>query len=75
MSHLKHIEMPNSVRYIGEACFNNCKNLVSLKISEELRKLSSYSISFCNKLEELVFPNKVDSIENQVYVKEAGFCK
>lgn len=65
-SHLKHIEMPNSVRYIGEGCFNNSENLVSLKISEELRKLPSYSISFCNKLEELVIPNKVDSIENQV---------
>ena len=48
--HLKSVELPNSLKYIGNHAFNDCSNLESINIPESLEYLGSQAFDGCDKL-------------------------
>ena len=48
--HLKSVELPNSLKYIGNNAFEGCSNLESINIPESLEYLGSQAFDGCKKL-------------------------
>ena len=56
--------IPSSVEYIGEAAFQNCSSLTSLKFEEnsQLTSIGNYAFYGCSSLTSIELPNGVTSI-------------
>lgn len=54
------IELPDSIEYLGEACFNNCINLKKIKFSSKLGQIRESVCAGCESLEEIIIPEGVD---------------
>lgn len=48
--HLRSIELPNSIKYIGNNAFDGCSNLESINIPESLEHLGPQAFDGCGKL-------------------------
>ena len=59
---LTSIVIPNSVTRIEGDIFENCKQLVSVKLSENLTFINHYTFCGCEKLSSVTIPNSVNNL-------------
>ena len=63
-SSITSIELPNSIKYIGEFAFDGCENLERCELKEGLGYIGKAAFQCCYKLEWLELPNTVWYIGN-----------
>ena len=66
-SGLKGIDMPNSVTEMGISVFYSCHNLVDVKMSECLENIGDMAFAYCDKLEKIIIPNSVKTIDRNAF--------
>ncbi len=64
---LEDIEIPDSVKYVGEYAFAGCERLKRAKLPAGLRRISENAFRFCRGLEEIVFPRELEVIEKEAF--------
>lgn len=57
---LESVEIPDSVKEIGDYAFIGCRNITSLKLPDSIKKLGYRSLCGMNNLKELETPGSVD---------------
>lgn len=50
-------------RLTSSPCFYGCDNLISVTLSDGIEKITNYDFDYCFKLERLIIPDSVNSIE------------
>ncbi len=60
---LTYIEIPNSVKSIGQSAFDGCLNLTAVKLPDSLNTIEKYLFLKCNSLKDIIIPDSVVSIE------------
>lgn len=66
-SALEHIEIPGSVKYIGEHTFASCGKLKKVKLPHKLKEISENTFHWCRSLEEVVFPQELEIIRMSAF--------
>lgn len=64
---LVSIEMPDTVTELGADVFSGCSNLKNVKISKNIKTISSYAFYWCNSLESIIIPEGVTSIKSGTF--------
>ena len=71
---LKNVTISEGITYIGDFAFNNCTNLVSLKLPNSLTSLGDQTFIGCTNLKTINIPPKVTSFGYSGYMfQETGF--
>lgn len=65
-TNLKHIEIPDSVKYIGREAFEGCKNLQEISIPDGA-KIGTCAFSHCYSLQKVRLPEDLKEIRNEVF--------
>lgn len=68
---LEKIDIPESVRYIGDNAFYSCGRLTTLDIPEGVEEIGSSAFSACKELSEVSFPSTLYSIGEAAF----SFCR
>ena len=68
-SGLRRAELPSSLRYLGIAVFNLCRNLTSITLQDgsPLTHIPAYSFAGCNSLTVAYFPNTIRSLGEHAF--------
>lgn len=66
-SRITKLDIPNSVRYIGENAFSQCYFFEKVRLPRELISIPQYAFSDCRNLKHVDIPNSVISIENWAF--------
>lgn len=66
-SKLKELVIPNSVEEIGQYAFENCKSLISVKLSSQLKKITYGIFNDCSSLVSINIPESVELIDNKAF--------
>ena len=61
---LRHIELPQSLKYIGPSAFDGATSLASLTIPENVSNIPSSMCSDCSSLKSVTLPEGIKAIEN-----------
>lgn len=61
------INIPNTVREIGDRCFADCSSLYDVKLPTSLSVIGNYLFTRCMSLRELVIPDFVQTIGNSAF--------
>lgn len=61
-SELTSIDIPDSVKFIGDYAFTGCSGLTSMAIPDGITRIANSLFSECTKLESVTIPNSVTSI-------------
>ena len=69
--YLKRIEIPDSVKEIGNSCFLNCENLEEIKLPNNLEKIGKDAFFNCKKLKKIEIPDSVKEIGDGCF----AFCE
>jgi len=69
-----HVSLPDSVSSIDDAVFADCKNLQSVKLSENIEEIPANALLRCPSLKTLHIPGKVRKIETGEHLFTDG-CK
>ena len=64
---LTGVEMPDTVKYIGEGAFEGCKNLEHIDIPNSLRHISRSLFRDCSCLKEVIIPYSVKTMDIWVF--------
>lgn len=56
-AHAETITMTDNVRYLGDNCFYDCKQLTNIELSNNLEFIPKYCFRDCIKLENIKLPN------------------
>ena len=64
---IKEIQIPGSVKVIGENAFNSCHNLTEVSFPEGLETISSTAFFACSNLNLIEFPNSLKEIEGWAF--------
>ena len=64
---LKSVELPDSVTTVGEGVFSSCKELVSAKLSQNLKSLSYNMFNNCPKLNTVYIGDNTFNIEGRAF--------
>ena len=67
---IKIINIPNTVKEIGNNAFEICTNVESINIPENVRTIGDYAFFGCTSLESIEIPNSVISIGSSAF----GIC-
>ncbi len=67
MSNLKQIDIPDSVKSIGNKSFKDCKSLELIEIGKSVVTIGKNAFSYCNKLKTITIPNNVTNIEQEAF--------
>lgn len=67
---LRNINIPNSVKSIGNKAFYQCKHLQSVSMSPRVISLGRYLFYYCTSLKNVVLPSLQDSIPHGMF----SFC-
>lgn len=62
-SEVENIIIPDSVKFIHESAFRNCKNLTSIILPASLEKLGEGVFAGCTSLKKVTFQSYIPSIE------------
>ncbi|MCI1720437.1 MAG: leucine-rich repeat domain-containing protein [Bacteroidales bacterium] len=57
------IVLPNSVKRIGEFCFQDCKSLKTVTLSNSMSYITKQAFMDCEKLMSITIPSSIKSIE------------
>ena len=61
---LTSIDIPDTVTWIGSACFDDCENLVKVHLPTKITDLKSCTFWACCKLSEIIIPEGVKTINS-----------
>ncbi|ELP85876.1 hypothetical protein EIN_163070 [Entamoeba invadens IP1] len=61
---LSTLEIPNTVKTIGEKCFCNMKNLIIVTLSTKLLSIGKSAFEGCEKLRTIKIPDTITSLHN-----------
>ncbi len=61
---LKHIELPQSLKYIGPSAFDRAASLTSLIVPENVSNIPSFMCYECSSLKSVTLPEGITTIEN-----------
>jgi len=64
---LKKIIIPDSVTKIGANAFQQCSNLLMVKLPSSLKEIKSKTFTLCNKLTKIEIPSLVESIGDSAF--------
>ena len=64
---LEHVEIPDSVKYIGEYAFSGCGKLKKVILPTELKEIRENTFRWCKSLEEVVFPRELEVIKIEAF--------
>lgn len=67
----RQYNIPNSVKYIGDAAFESCKNIESIKLPDDIKKIGESAFSLCTSLKSLKLPKGIECIEKCTF----EFCE
>lgn len=59
---LESVRIPDSVKEIGFAAFQECWNLKSIKLPKNLKKIGEFAFSGCEEIKSIKFPKGLKSI-------------
>ncbi|MBE6885778.1 MAG: leucine-rich repeat domain-containing protein [Ruminococcaceae bacterium] len=59
-----HYEIPSSVKIIGKAAFQNCRNMKSVTLPAGITEIGSSAFSNCMSLESIALPSELKTIPN-----------
>ncbi|MFI3255761.1 MAG: leucine-rich repeat domain-containing protein [Eubacteriales bacterium] len=59
---LRKVILPDTLKIVGNGCFNDCTNLESITFPEGMTHLPSEMFSNCKNLKEVQFPHSIISI-------------
>lgn len=62
------VAIPESVAYIGEYAFMNCKNLTDVRLPDGVTEISSYAFAHCIGLKSIFIPDSVTMIDRAAFV-------
>lgn len=66
-SSLTSIEIPSSVKSIGQHAFNNCLKLYNVVLSEGVNIIGAEAFSICSSLKKITIPSSVQRIERSAF--------
>ena len=64
---IKNLEIPSSVKSIGDRTFSGCKSLTTLTIPNSVTSIGDYAFSYCSGLTSVTIPNSVTSIGYEAF--------
>ena len=64
---LERITIPNSVKYIGNDCFNGCPKLTDIHLPTKLVSIGMLCFANCTSLQHIIIPNSVTEIESLAF--------
>lgn len=59
---IEKVIMPDSVTYIGDDAFKNCKSVKEIELSKNIKEIGSNAFSGCNSLASINIPDSVKKI-------------
>lgn len=59
--------IPNGILIIGEAAFDNCRDLEEIILPESIRILENNAFHSCSKLKSIKLPNQINSIASSAF--------
>lgn len=67
MTSINHIDIPDSVRTIGNNAFGWCTSLTSVTLSNTLTSIGQYAFTYTKLSGDLIIPNSVTSISGESF--------
>ena len=67
--HIKTIELPNTIKRIGENAFYGCFELTSISIPEKVTQIGNRAFYCCDSLEKIDLPSKLSKIGKEAFAK------
>lgn len=64
---LENIEIPDSVKYVGEYAFSGCGSLKRIVLPAELKEVRENTFRWCKSLEQIVFPKRLEVIGMEAF--------
>lgn len=61
------IEIPNSVKTVGNSAFKDCSSLTSIEIPSSVTTIGDSAFKDCSELTSIEIPNSVTTIESSVF--------
>ena len=68
---LEHVELPGSLREIGEDAFKSCKALRAIKVPEGVEIIGLRAFWYCFQLEHVELPSSLREIRDRAF----AYCK
>ncbi len=59
---LRKVILPDTIREIGNSCFNNCKDLESIVLPDSINTIGSQAFCRCKGLTEIELPDSITTI-------------
>ena len=69
---ITNLEIPNSVKSIGNSAFANCLNLTSITIPNSVTSIGNSAFLMVGSLKELTIPDSVTSIGSGAFINAAS---
>lgn len=66
-SMLTSVQLPSTLKRIGESAFENCMELTEISLPEGLESLGDGAFYYCEKLSEVLLPDNLESIGDSVF--------
>lgn len=60
---VSEIEIPDSVRYLGMGCFQQCHNITHIELPEGIEKIGNSAFRGCEKVKTIVFPRTLQKLD------------
>lgn len=64
---LENVEIPDSVKYIGDYAFSGCGALKRIALPAELKEIRENTFRWCKELEQIVFPRSLEMIRMEAF--------
>lgn len=66
---LRVCKLPQSITYIGQSAFSECRKLTGMDIPEKVQKIGDNAFYYCNQLKEVGFHEGLESIGSSAFVE------
>ena len=67
-SNVQTVVIPDSVTYLGDGAFQNCKKLKSVTMSKNVTKIFENAFNGCSSLKEISLPDGITYIDDTAFV-------
>ncbi|MDM8144520.1 leucine-rich repeat domain-containing protein [Bacteroides eggerthii] len=66
-SGLKHINLPSSLKYIGERCFDGCRELPEIKLPEGIKNIGRWAFRDLSALKTISLPASLEEVGDEAF--------